>query len=139
MSDVPRLLIALAVGLAALAGPGTSAQGPPSQSQRPQYLPFAEFASDDSAPQVSVKQAYNDAVERYNKTLYDYHVTLGQHDQLVEQHNRAGTPAEQEKARADASPLRTKLLTLRRDVTTLAAAVDQARRRATQAGVTLTR
>ena len=64
-------------------------------------------------------------------------MTLGQHDQLVEQHNRAGTPTEQEKARADAAPLRAKLQTLRRDVTSLAAAVDQARRRASQAGVTL--
>jgi 2-hydroxychromene-2-carboxylate isomerase len=77
-------------------------------------------------------------VERYNKALYDYHVTLGQHDQLVEAHNRAGTTAEQEKARADAAPLRAKLQTLRREVTSLAAAVDQARRRASQSGVTLT-
>jgi hypothetical protein len=130
-----RLLLGLAVGVAALAGPGATAQGP----QRPQYLPFAEFAPDDTASHLAAKQAYNDAVERYNKALYDYYVTLGQHDQLVELHNRAGTPAEQEKARADAAPLRAKLQTLRRDVTTLAVAVDQARRRANQAGVTLTR
>ena len=136
MSGSARLLIGLAVGLAALAGADAAAQG----SQRPLYLPFAEFAPDDSAPQLSAKQAYNDAVERYNKALYDYHVTLGQHDQLVDLYNRTGTPtAEQERARADAAPLRAKLQTLRRDVTTLAAAVDQARRRATQAGVTLTR
>jgi hypothetical protein len=139
MSGVTRLLIGLAVGLATLAGSDAWAQGSPPQPQRPQYLPFAEFASDDSAPQLSVKQAYNDAVERYNRALYEYHVTLGQHDQLVELHNRAGTPAQQEKARADAAPLRAKLQTLRRDAATLAAAVDQARRRAAQAGVTLTR
>ena len=133
-----RLLIGLLAALAALAGPDARAQAP--QTPPPQYLPFAEFASDDSAPQVSAKQAYNETVERYNKALYDYHVTLGQHDQLVEAGNRAGTtPAEQEKARADAAPLRAKLQTLRRDVMALAAAVDQARRKASQAGVTLTR
>jgi ribosomal protein S12 methylthiotransferase accessory factor YcaO len=131
MSGLARLVAALAVGLAtAVAG----AQG----AARPQYLPFAEFASTDSASHLAVKQAYNEAVERYNKALYDYHTTLGQHDQLVEQHSRAGTLAEQEKARADAAPLRAKLQTLRREVTSLAAAVDQARRRASQSGVTLT-
>ncbi len=139
MRGVVPLLLALSVSLAALIGPGAWAQGPQAQSPRPQYLPFADFGPDDSAAQVTAKQAYNDAVERYNKALYDYHVTLGQHDQLVEQHKRAGTPADQEKARADAAPLRAKLQTLRRDVTALAATVDQARRRATQAGVTLTR
>jgi hypothetical protein len=140
MSDASRLLVALAVGLVALVGSGVSAQGPPGpQSQRPQYLPFADFAPDDSPPQVSAQQAYNDVVERYNKALYEYHVTLGQHDQLVEQYNRGGMPADQEKARAEAAPLRAKLQTLRRDVTALAASVDQARRRAAQAGVTLTR
>ena len=66
-------------------------------------------------------------------------MTLGQHDQLVDAGNRAGTPAEQEKARAEAAPLRAKLQTLRRDVMALATAVDQARRKASQAGVTLTR
>jgi hypothetical protein len=120
--------------LTALASPSAQPQAP-----RPQYLPFAEFASDDSAPQVSAKQAYNDAVERYNKALYDYHVTLGQHDQLVDAWARAGTPAEREKARADAVPLRAKLQTLKSDVTALAAQVDQARRKASQAGVTVTR
>jgi hypothetical protein len=78
-------------------------------------------------------------VEKYNKALYDYHVTLGQHDQLVEQHSRARTAADQEKAKAAAAPLRAKLQELRREVTTLAASVDQARRRASQSGVTLTR
>ena len=137
MSAGARLLVGVLVGLAALIGAGTSAQGP--QAQSPQYLPFAEFAPEDSTQRVSAKQAYNDAVERYNKALYDYHVTLSQHDQLVDAGNSAGTPAEQEKARADAAPLRAKLQTLRRDVTTLAAAVDQARRKASLAGVTLTR
>lgn len=129
-----RLLGGLFVGLAVLAGSGAAAQTAP----RPQYLPFAEFAPDDVAAHVQAKQGYNDAVERYNKALYEYHVTLGQHDQLVDVHKR-GTPADQDKARADAVPLRTKLEALRKDVLGLAAAVDQARRRATQAGVTLTR
>ena len=137
MSAGARLLVGVLVGLAALIGAGTSAQGP--QAQSPQYLPFAEFASDDSAVQRSARQAYNDAVERYNKALYDYHVTLGQHDQLVAVYNRAGTPGEREKARADAAPLRAKLQTLRNDVMALAAAVDQTRRKASQTGVTLTR
>jgi uncharacterized protein YlxW (UPF0749 family) len=66
-------------------------------------------------------------------------VTLGQINQLADVHNQAGTSAEQEKARTDAAPLRAKLQTLRRDATALAAAVDQARRKASQAGVTLTR
>jgi hypothetical protein len=131
MSGAARLVTVLVIGLAATVA---GAQGAP----RPEYLPFAEFASTDTASHLAAKQAYNEAVERYNKALYDYHVTLGQHDQLVEAHNRARTPAEQEKARADAAPLRAKLQTLRRDVTNLAAAVDQARRRASQSGVTLT-
>jgi hypothetical protein len=136
MKRLVRLLVALAVGLVSLAGPDGGAQTTP----RPQYLPFAEFTNDDAPSHVAAKQVYNSAVEKYNKALYDYHVTLGQIDQLVELHNRAGTPVEQqEKARADAAPLRVKLQTLRRDVTSLAAAVDDARRRATQAGVTLNR
>jgi hypothetical protein len=138
MTGGRRLLAGILTGLATLGAATAGAQG--TQSPRPQYLPFAEFSPADSAPQVAAKQAYNDAVERYNKALYDYHVTLGQHDQLVEIYNRAGvSPAEQEKARAEAAPLRTKLETLRREATTLAAAVDQARRKASQVGVTLTR
>jgi hypothetical protein len=134
-----RLLAAAVLGLATLAGSGALfAQGP--AAPRPQYLPFAEFAPDDSAAQVSAKQAYNDAVERYNKALYDYHVTLGQINQLADAHNQAGvSAAEREKARAEATPLRAKLQTLRQDVTTLAAAVDRARRRASQTGVSVTR
>lgn len=133
-----RLLVVL-LALSALAGlvTGVGAQAP--AAPRPQYLPFAEFRTDDSASQISAKQAYNEVVEKYNKALYDYHVTLGQHDQLVDAGNRATTPAEREKARADAAPLRAKLETLRKDVTSLAGAVDQARRKASQAGVTLTR
>ena len=133
-----RLLVAL-LALSALAGlvTGVGAQAP--AAPRPQYLPFAEFVNDDSASQISAKQAYNEVVEKYNKALYDYHVTLGQHDQLVDAANRATTPAEREKARADAAPLRAKLEILRKDVTSLAGAVDQARRKASQAGVTLTR
>ena len=133
-----RLLVAL-LALSALAGlvTGVGAQAP--AAPRPQYLPFAEFVNDDSASQISAKQAYNEVVEKYNKALYDYHVTLGQHDQLVDAANRATTPAEREKARGDAAPLRAKLEILRKDVTSLAGAVDQARRKASQAGVTLTR
>jgi seryl-tRNA synthetase len=135
MSRAARTLVGLVVGLGVVAGEAAVAQTP----QRPQYLPFAEFAPDDTPSHIAAKQAYNEVVERYNKALYDYHVTLGQHDQLVDQHNRAGTRAEQEKARAEAAPLRARLQALQRDVTGLAAAVDQARRRAGAAGATLTR
>ena len=138
MSGGARALVGLLVGLAALTGAGAGAKAQPPQAARPQYLPFAEFAPEDSTQRVSAKQAYNDAVERYNKALYDYHVTLSQHDQLVDAGNSAGTPAEQEKARVDAAPLRARLQTLRREVTALAAGVDQARRKARQAGVSLT-
>jgi hypothetical protein len=138
MRRASHLLIGLLVGVAVLTGPLATAQAPQA-AQKPQYLPFAEFGPDDTASHVAAKQAYNDAVERYNKALYDYHVTLGQHDQLVNVFAHAKTKAEQEKARADAAPLRAKLESLRREVTALAGAVDQARRRAIQAGVTLTR
>jgi hypothetical protein len=133
-----RLLVAL-LALSALAGLVTGVGAQEAAAPRPQYLPFVEFGNDDSASQISAKQAYNEVVEKYNKALYDYHVTLGQHDQLVDAGNRATTPAEREKARADAAPFRAKLETLRKDVTSLAGAVDQARRKASQAGVTLTR
>jgi hypothetical protein len=136
MSGPARLLVGLLAGLVLFLDPAR-AQGP--SAPRPEYLPFAEFTSNDAPAQIAAKQAYNDAVERYNKTLYDYHVTLGQVNQLADAFNRAGTAAEREKARADAAPLRAKLGALRRDATTLAAAVDQARRKANQAGVTLTR
>jgi hypothetical protein len=143
MSLRASLLAGVLTGLVAIGAAGVRAQGtqaPQTQAPRPQYLPFAEFSADDSSAQVAAKQAYNEAVERYNKALYDYHVTLGQHDHLVDIYNRAGvSPAEQEKARAEAVLLRAKLETLRREATTLAAAVDQARRKASQVGVTLTR
>jgi hypothetical protein len=132
MRRTASLLACLAIGVVTLAGAQTA--------PRPQYLPFAEFTSDDVPSHVAAKQAYNDAVERYNKAIYEYHVTLGQHDQLVDLANRPGTPTEQQtKARADAAPLRAKLQTLRGEVASLAAAVDDAKRRASQAGVTLTR
>jgi hypothetical protein len=129
-----RALAGLLLGVLTLAG-SSAAQNSP----KPQYLPFAEFTADDAAAHIAAKQGYNEAVERYNKALYEYHVTLGQHDQLVDAHKRAGTPAEQEKARSEAAPLRAKLDTLRKDVVGLAAAVDRARQRAVQAGVTLAR
>lgn len=137
MSHPSRPILGALVACALLVGTGAGAQAP--QAPKPQYLPFAEFMASDTAVQVSAKQGYNDAVERYNKGLYDYHVTLGQHDQLVDAYNKGGTPAEQEKARTEAGALRAKLETLRRDVTALAGTVDQARRKAIQAGVTLTR
>ena len=133
--------VGLLGGAALLVGSVARAQCPQSTPpQAPQYLPFSEFAAEDTEAQRSARQAYNDAVERYNKTLYDYHVTLGQLNQLADMNNcQTATPSERDKARADAAPLRAKLQTLRRDVTSLAAAVDQARRRASQSGVTLTR
>ena len=138
MSRGARLFVAFATGLAALGGPVARAQAPPSPA--PQYLPFSEFPADDSEAQRSARQAYNDAVDRYNKALYDYHVTLAQINQLADVHNSpTATPAERDKARADAVPLRTKLDALRRDVNGLVAGVDQARRKASQAGVTVTR
>jgi hypothetical protein len=123
----------LAAGLALAALAATVA----AQAPRPEYLPYAEFRGDEPAAHHAVKQAYNEAVERYNKALYDYYVTLDRHDQLVEAFTRASNPAEQQKARAEAAPLRARLQVLRRDVTAAAAAVDQAKRRAAQAGVTL--
>lgn len=131
----PRVAAALVIALALEVGGSLVAAQPP----RPEYLRYAEFGPDDSASQLAAKQAYNEAVERYNKALYDYYVTLERHDQLVELHNRATTPAEQQKARAEAAPLRTKLDGLRRDVTGAWSAVEQARRRAAQAGVPVTR
>jgi hypothetical protein len=139
MSGRTRLLVGLVVGLATVVGSAARAQGP-QQAPAPQYLPFSEFAADDSTAQRSARQAYNDSVERYNKALYDYHVTLAQINQLADMHNNpTATVAERDKARADAAPLRTKLETLRRDVTGLVASVDEARRKASQAGVTLIR
>jgi len=139
------VVVGAALGVALLVGSVARAQcpqpqGTQTQNPAPQYLPFSEFATDDSEVQRSARQTYNDAVERYNKALYDYHVTLGQVNQLADLYNcPTATAAERDKARADATPLKAKLDSLRRDATTLAAAVDQARRKASQTGLTFTR
>ena len=133
----PAFARATAAGLAilvlALAG---DAGG---QATRPDYLGYTEFASDDTPQVLTLKRVYNEAVHRYNRSLYDYHVTLEKHDRLVELHNRSVDPAEQKKARDEATVLRNRLNTLRRDVKANAAAVDDAARRASAGGVTLTR
>jgi hypothetical protein len=137
MNGSRGFLLGLVTGLAVVVSPPVRAQGP--QTPAPQYLPFSEFSADESTGQRSARQTYNDAVERYNKALYDYHVTLGQVNQLADAFNQASTVTERDKAKADAAPLRVKLESLRRDATALAAAVDEARRKAAQAGVTITR
>ena len=109
------------------------------QPSRPNYLPYADFSGDDSGQVVSLKRAYNDAVQRYNQSLYDYHVTLERHDRLVDLHNNTTDPAEQKKAREEALALRTRLGTLRRDVSTLAKTVDEAGARAAAAGISIRR
>lgn len=106
---------------------------------KPEYLPYAEFTTADTPPQITVKQAYNEAVLRYNQALYDYHVLLEKHDQLVELYNGSSNPSERQKARDEATPLRAQLAAQRREVTNRAAAVDQAARRAGAAGVSITR
>ena len=131
--------LALAASVAAVALGGAVRPAAGQSCENPQYLGFTEFGADDSAPQVASRQAYNSAVERYNKAIYDYCVAWSRHSQLVEVYNTSASPAERDKARTEAAPLRAKLDTLRRDVTSLAGAVDQARRRAAQAGVTITR
>lgn len=109
------------------------------QAAKPSYLPYVEFSPQDTAPQVTAKQTYNEAVLRYNQTLYDYHVTLEQHDQLVELYNNGSiSPADRQKARDQAVQLRTKLNALRREVTSRAAARDEAARRAAATGVIFT-
>jgi hypothetical protein len=124
---------ALALLVAALAVPALA------QPTRPNYLPYADFSGDDSGQVVTLKRAYNDAVQRYNQGLYDYHVTLERHDRLVDLHNRTIDPAEQKKAREEALALRTRLGSLRRDVSSLAKAVDEAWARAAAAGVSIRR
>ena len=49
---------ALALLIAALAVPALA------QPSRPSYLPYAEFATDDSNEVVTLKRGYNDAVQR---------------------------------------------------------------------------
>lgn len=105
--------------------------------ETPHYLPYAQFTGDDAAGHVASKQAYNAAVERYNRAIYDYCVTWTRHSQLVELYNRSASPGERERARAEAGPLRGQLETLRREVASRAAAVDQARRRAAETGASL--
>ncbi|MBI3457070.1 MAG: hypothetical protein HY002_14935 [Candidatus Rokubacteria bacterium] len=109
------------------------------QPAKPNYLPYAEFRSDDTPQSVALKRGYNETVQRYNQDLYDYHVTLEAHDRLVDIHNRSTDPAERRRARQDAQALRAKLNALRGDVMTRAAAVDEAVRRAAAGGVTITR
>ena len=88
---------------------------------------------------MTLKRGYNDAVQRYNQGLYDYHVTLEKHDRLVDLHNRSIDPVEQKKAREEAQGLRTKLGALKRDVTAMAKAVDEAWARAAARGVSIKR
>ena len=129
-----RWLRAVALGLAAvplLAGPA------PAQTAKPKYLPYAEFRAADAPADLVLKKAYNEAVQRYNQALYDYHVTLERHDQLVDLYSRSADPAERDRARADATPLRARLDTQRREAQGRARAVDEAARRAASAGVTL--
>jgi hypothetical protein len=109
------------------------------QPARPNYLPYAEFSGDDTSQAVTLKRAYNDAVQRYNQGLYDYHLTLERHDRLVDLHNKTTDPAEQKKAREEATALRTKLGGLRRDVTAMARTVDEAWTRAAAGGVPIRR
>jgi multidrug efflux pump subunit AcrA (membrane-fusion protein) len=106
-------------------------------ASKPSYLPYADFTGTDSPVDVTLKQAYNTAVQRYNQALYEYHVTLDKHDQLVELYNRSTSPAESDQAKAEAAPLRARMATLRRDVVARARELDEAARRATAAGVML--
>jgi hypothetical protein len=124
------VLTALALALAATAG---------AQPAKPNYLPYAEFTGNDTAQAVGLKRSYNEAIQRYNQSLYDYHVTLEKHDQLVDVHNRSTDSAERKKTREEAEALRARLTALRRDITTRAATVDEAGRRAVAGGVTLPR
>jgi outer membrane murein-binding lipoprotein Lpp len=133
---VRRLALAGLIAAAPVALTGTAGA---QSCESPQYLGFTEFVVEDSPPQIASRQAYNTAVERYNKAVYDYCVTWNRHSQLVELYNGTVSPAERDRARAEAGPLRTKLDTLRREVAALASMVDQARRRAAQAGVAITR
>jgi hypothetical protein len=64
-------------------------------------------------------------------------VTIDKHDQLVELYNRSPNPAERDRAKAEAAPLRARLATLRRDVVARARELDEAARRAAAAGVVL--
>jgi hypothetical protein len=133
LSAVTVLAGALALSVA------VGAQSTPRASTGPQYLSYTEFATDDTPAAVTVKRAYNDAVQRYNQSLYEYHVTLERHDRLVDVYNQSSDPGERRKAREEAEALRARLAGLGRDVRTRAGQVDDVARRAAAAGVTLTR
>ena len=129
----PGLVILAAAVLALVATPGA-------QPAKPTYLPFAEFGPQDSREHITAKHDYNQAIQRYNQALYEYHVTLERHDRLVEVYNAATTdPAERKRARDEADRLRGKLGDLSREVKARAAQVDQAWRRAADAGVSIRR
>lgn len=139
-------LAVLMVAAPAVAQPAKTAPAParpmsatPTQAAKPDYLPYAAFGADDTPAGISIKQSYNEAVEKYNKALYEYFVTLDHHDQLVERANGTANPADLQKAKSEAGPLRSKLQALRKEIATFAQGVDQAKRRAAQAGVALTR
>ncbi|MGH7320436.1 MAG: hypothetical protein ACRELA_12530 [Candidatus Rokuibacteriota bacterium] len=106
------------------------------QPAKPDYKRYAEFAPEDTQSRIAVKRAYNEAAQSYNQALYDYYVTLEKHDRLVEVHaNSSVDAAERKRARDQAQTLRVKLADLGRLVTTRAATVDQASRRAAELGV----
>jgi hypothetical protein len=138
---VKTFVRATAAGLAAalLSAAVAVAAQQPTQTVKPSYLAYAEFKPDDTPQNVALKRAYNDAVQRYNQSLYDYHVTLEKHDRLVETYNGSIDPVERKKAREEAEGLRGRLAGLRRDVTSRAALVDEAARRAAAGGVVITR
>lgn len=134
-SPARRALCALVLLAAhALGAPG-AATGQPA---KPEYLPYAEFASEDTPAANALKRGYNATVLRYNQALYDYHLVLDQHDQLVDLYGSGtASAADRQKARAQATALRARLGALRREVMSRAAAVDRAARRAAAAGVDL--
>ena len=134
-----RLVGAVVVVLLAFATGAAAQPATPDQKAAPAYLSYAEFSPEDTAAKVVLKRAYNEAVQRYNQALYGYHVTLEKHDRVVDVHNQATDPAERKKAREEAEALRARLAALRREVTSRAAAVDEAWRRAAAGGVTITR
>jgi hypothetical protein len=114
--------------------------GVAAQPAKPNYLGYEEFSPRDTPERIAAKGEFNQAAQRYNQALYEYHVTLERHDRLVEIHNDGATdPAERKKAREEAEALRAKLGELRREVTTRAAKVDEARRRAAALGLSITR
>ena len=129
---VPLLgALALAIPVMWLGEPVTA------QPAKPGYLPFAEFSPRDTQTHIDLKKAYNDTVEKYNQVLYDYYATLEQHDRLVDVYSGSTDPAERQRAKDEAAPLRAKLTTLRAEAATAFTTVDRAARRAAAAGVSL--